>query len=114
MRTRICALMLLALTGCGWQYKFKPHGVQDVAMASAQLTPEEKDAQNMQYRRDWADCTEHGFALQTYSSGWGASQGSGGGYGGSQFNASVFVNCMQARGYDYAGKSPTFLGLALF
>jgi hypothetical protein len=110
MRTRwICALTLLALAGCGWRANFKPRNVD-----LHSLSEEEKHAAYDQYLRDWSDCTERGYALQTYSGSWSAYQGTGGGYSGTQFNQPVFVNCMQARGYNYEGRTPTIFGKALW
>ena len=114
MRTLLASVLaLLSLAGCGWQTNFKPHDMHDLSELK-QLPPDEREARSQQYKRDWADCTERGYAHQTYSGSWSAYEGTGGGYGQSQFNFDVFVTCMVARGYDYTGRSPTIFGKALY
>lgn len=98
------------LSGCGFQYHFKQHGVAD----AAQLSQEEREEADQQYKRDWSACLERGYALQTYSSSWSAYEGTGGGSGRSHFNQGVFISCMEARGWDYKGKSPTTFGIAWY
>lgn len=105
----ICAAIAV-LSGCGFQYHFKKHGLTD----SSTLTAEEKEDVDREYKQDWSACLERGYALQTYSSSWGVYDGTGGGSGSSRFNQGVFISCMEARGWDYKGKSPTTFGIAWY
>ncbi|TXH58487.1 MAG: hypothetical protein E6Q97_02085 [Desulfurellales bacterium] len=99
-----------ALSGCGFKYHFKKHGIADPST----LTAEERDDVDREYKQDRSACLERGYALQTYSGSWGVSEGSGGGSSSSRFNQSVFIACMEARGWDYEGKSPTTFGIAWY
>lgn len=111
MRRLLLALPLLALVGCGSAYKFGRHRASPPAPTP--LTEQEKASWNQRWAEDWAHCTERGYALQTYSGGWSAYEGSGGGHGATQFNSAVFVSCMEARGWPYEGRTPTLMGVKL-
>lgn len=105
MRTLWIYALTLALAGCGWAINLKPRGVDPAALSQS-----EKDEWNERYRQDNAVCWEKGAAYQTYSGSSYYYEGTGGGSGRSSFNKGVYVTCMEARGYEYVGRSPTFFG----
>lgn len=104
---RLCScLLLIPLAGCGWAINMKPRGVDPAALSATEKAEVEE-----RFRQDRAVCWEKGAAYQTYSGGSYFYEGTGGGSGRSQFNRSVYITCMEARGYDYVGRSPTFFGM---
>lgn len=77
------------------------------------MTAEEAAGWTQRFYEDKAECMERGCAYSTYSSGWGAYQGSGGGSASTRCNADITRACLEAKGYREDGTAVNVFGKRL-